>query len=321
MLGVERHRLGQLAALAIEPVEALRGIVAQLAGACHIVGRLGKPPGQLLLAPLGVPFLALQARPLGLEATERRGADRLGFAQGLQRDRGVVMPPGGLGQGAGRLGEQPHHAFESLRFTLDDGGGLGPAGMELHRLEAADRCRQLLVPHGLAGLALQAVELLGQLADDIVEPGEIVLGGLELQLGIMAAGVEPGDAGCLLQNAAARLGLGIDDLADLALADERRRAGAGRGVGEQQLDVAGADFAAVDAIGRAALAVDAARHLDHVAVVEAGRRQALGIVDGDRDLGDIARRARGGTGEDDVVHSRGAHALVRALAHHPAQGL
>ena len=50
--------------------------------------------------------------------------------------------------------------------------------------------------------------------------------------------------------------LGGDDGADLALADQRRRVGAGRGIGEQQGDVLGADVAAVDPIGRAGAALD-----------------------------------------------------------------
>src|SRR5690606_15058903 len=97
---------------------------------------------------------------------------------------------------------------------------------------------------------------------------------------------------------AALLGLGVDDLGDLALAHERRGAGAGGGVLEQDLDVAGADLAAVDAVGGAGLALDAARYLDQVAVVPLGRRLSRGVVEEDRDLGDIARGTRGGAGED-----------------------
>ena len=91
----------------------------------------------------------------------------------------------------------------------------------------------------------------------------------------MAAAVQAGDAGGVLENAAALLGLGVDDFADLPLPDERRRARAGRCILEQDLDVAGARLAAVDAIGRARLALDAARDLDLIAVVELGRRLAL----------------------------------------------
>ena len=56
-------------------------------------------------------------------------------------------------------------------------------------------------------------------------------------------------------------------------------------------------------------------------VVEGGGRAAVGIVEQEADLGDVARGPLAGAGEDDVVHPRAAHRLERALAHHPAQGL
>ena len=88
---------------------------------------------------------------------------------------------------------------------------------------------------------------------------------LQAQLGLVAAAVQAGDAGRILQDAAALLGLGVDDLADLALAHQRRRACARRGVLEQDAHVAGAHLLAVDAIGRARLALDAARDLQRLA--------------------------------------------------------
>ena len=85
----------------------------------------------------------------------------------------------------------------------------------------------------------------------VVEPLEILLGGAQPQLGLVAAGVQAGDAGRLFEQRAARLRLGLDQLADAALPDHRGRARAGRLVGEQQLHVLGARFLAVDAVDRA----------------------------------------------------------------------
>src|SRR3546814_2091235 len=73
-----------------------------------------------------------------------------------------------------------------------------------------------------------------------------------------------GDAGGLLQQVAAVLRLGIDDGADAALAHQRRRMGAGGGVGEQELHVAGAHVLAVHPVDRAGTPLDAAHHLDLV---------------------------------------------------------
>ena len=170
--------------------------------------------------------------------------------------------------------------------------GQRPAQMQQRRLGLADVGRQVLEARGLARLALQAFDLAFELADDVVEPFEVLLGGAQPQLGLVAAGVQAGNAGRLFEQRAARLRLGLDQLADAALPDHRGRAGAGRLVGEQQLHVLGARFLAVDAVDRAGLALDAARHLQFVGVVEGGGRGAVGIVEEQRDFGGVARRPR-----------------------------
>ena len=104
----------------------------------------------------------------------------------------------------------------------------------------------------------ETLDLLSELADHVVQPFQIVLGGPEPQLRLVPAGVQAGDARRLLQHAAPLLRLGGNDLADLALMDERRRARARRGVGEQQLHVAGTHLAPVHPIGRTVLALDPA---------------------------------------------------------------
>ena len=149
---------------------------------------------------------------------------------------------------------------------------------------------QLLVAPRLPGLALQALDLRVELAQDVVEAGEIAFGRPQAQLRLVPAAVQAGDAGRVLQDAAALLGLGIDELADLPLPHQRRRAGAGGGVLEQDAHVAGAHLPAVDAVGRARLALDAARHLERVVAVELGRRLAVRVVDEDRHFRRVARR-------------------------------
>ena len=193
--------------------------------------------------------------------------------------------------------------------------------MQQRRLGLADVGRQVLEARRLPRLALQAFDLAFELADDVVEPLEVLLGGAQPQFGLVAARVQAGNAGGLFQQRAARLRLGLDQFADAALPDHRGRTRAGRLVGEQQLHVLGARFLAVDAIDRARLALDAARHLQFVGVVEGGGRGAVGIVEEQRDFGGVARRPRAGAGEDHVVHAGRAHVLVGAFAHHPAQRL
>ena len=69
---------------------------------------------------------------------------------------------------------------------------------------------------------------------------------------------------------------------------------AGRGVGEQQRDVLGADVAAVDPIGGAGAALDPAGDLD---LADRRQRDVAGMspalaLDQQRHFGEVARRAR-----------------------------
>ena len=199
--------------------------------------------------------------------------------------------------------------------------GLQPAQMEQRGLGLAHLGGDFAETNGLARLLLQPVDLAGQLPDHVLDAGEVGLGRLQPQLGFVAAGMQSGDAGGVFQHAAALFGLRLNDLADLALVNQRRRTRAGGGVGKQDLHVAGADVAAVDAIGRAGLALDAARDLKKLAIIDCGRRRAIGIVDRHDNFGVVARRAVAGTGEDHRIHVGGAQRFVRGFAHRPAQRL
>ena len=155
--------------------------------------------------------------------------------------------------------------------------------------------------------------LLGQ---QFVEPLEIGFGRAQLLLGVLAPGVQAGNARRFLQHHPPLDRLGGDHRADPALADQRRRMGAGRGVGEQQRDVLLADVAAVDPVGRAGAALDPAGDL--ALAVGLVVRLARFALDQQRDFGEVARRPGRGAGEDDVLHPAAAQRLGGAFAHHPA---
>ena len=199
------------------------------------------------------------------------------------------------------------------------GGRGGPTQVVERRLGFSHLLRDRAVADCLLCLLFQAVDLGGQLADHILQPQQIGFRGLQPEFRFVPAGMQAGDAGGLFQHAAALLGLGLDDLADAALMHQCRRARAGRGVGEQDLHVAGAHLAAVDAVSRTCFALDAPRDVDGILIVKRGRRRARGIVDRNPDLGIVAGRAVIGAGENHLVHRGGAHRLVRGLAHYPAQ--
>ena len=112
--------------------------------------------------------------------------------------------------------------------------GLGPAGVEQPRLDRADLLGQLAIAFGRPRLAAQLGRALLLVGQDFAEPREIGFGRAQFLLGILAPRVKAGNARRFLEQQPALDRLGGDDRADLALADERRRMGAGRGIGEQQ---------------------------------------------------------------------------------------
>ncbi len=174
---------------------------------------------------------------------------------------------------------------------------------------------------GLTGLTGELLQLVRQLLDHIIHAGEVLLGAVQLQLGLVAALIKTRDTGSLFKDAAARAGLGVDELGNLPLPHERRRMGTRRSIGKKHLHIAGADLFGTDLVGRARVAGDAADDFEVIDIVEARRREALGIVDMKRDLGVIAGRPRGRAGENHVFHAATAHRGGPVLAHHPAQRL
>ena len=135
----------------------------------------------------------------------------------------------------------------------------------------------------------------------------------------MAPAGETRGSGGVFQYTAALLGLGVDQFGDLTLAHEGRRAGTSSGVLKENFDIFGARFSAINAIGRARLALNMPHDFERVAIVEPGGRTAGRVVDEQGHGSVVASRPRGGAGKDHVVHGSGAHGLVRGLAHSPAQ--
>ena len=90
--------------------------------------------------------------------------------------------------------------------------------MQKEGFGGADFARNILIPPCLPGLALQGFRLALQLAKHVAQAFHVAFGGLQAQFGFMAARVQSGDAGSVFENAAALLGLRIDDFADLPLA-------------------------------------------------------------------------------------------------------
>ena len=92
-----------------------------------------------------------------------------------------------------------------------------PAQMKQQRFGAAHLAGNVAVAHRLPRLGLQRRDLGGKLADDVFDPRQILLGGLEPQFRFVAARMQAGNAGRFFQHAPALVRPRLDDLADAAL--------------------------------------------------------------------------------------------------------
>ena len=200
--------------------------------------------------------------------------------------------------------------------------GLGHEGdvpqAEQHPIDA----RQLLaggaVATGLARLTLEALELLLHLVNDVVHAEEVLLGRVELDLGLLPACLVLGDAGRFFDQGAPIGGLARQDETDLALLDDGVGLGAEAGVHEQLVDVPQAADVAVHEVLALAAAVEATGDRGLWRIVRARHLQPgdlqvhLGHLQGLTCLAAV---------EDHVFHGRPAEALGALLAQHPRDGV
>ena len=126
------------------------------------------------------------------------------------------------------------------------------------------------------------------------------------------------EAGRLLDQQAAVLGLGGDDRLHAALGDDRVRLLAQAGVRERLEDVDQPAPRAVDAVLAVAGAVQAAHDRE---LGELDRQRAVGVVDDHLDLGGGAGLLAAGPAKDDVLHGLAAHCERGLLAHRPQHGV
>ncbi len=247
---------------------------------------------------------------------------RLGFGFPQRRQPGRKFRGASAGR-QGRLGCRADRLPSSLQRRLGLGAcGFRPSPLNRQQLgfRLADRPRDVPVPAGLARLPLQPGKLRFQLPAQVFGTRQVRLRGPQLQLRLVPAGVQAGDPRRFLQHRPAVFGFGTDQRADATLTDHRRSPRARRQVGEQRLHVTRPHVPPVDPIGAAGPALDAADDLQFRLLVERRRRGAFGLVQRQRDLGDVAGRPAGGTGEDHVLHLTAAQAAGARLAHRPAQG-
>ena len=175
-----------------------------------------------------------------------------------------------------------------------------------------------VVARGDFGLLLELLEVAVEFAQDVFDPREVLARVAEAVLGLAAALLVLGDAGRLFEEEPQLLGLGLDDPADRALADDRVGARTEAGAEEHVLHVAPAHRLVVDVVARVAVArqhpLD--RDLGELRPLAAGA--VVGVVEHQLDAGAAGLLARGGAVEDHVLHRLAAQLGGARFAEHPA---
>ena len=298
LLLAQRGRLGvQFAGI---PARPGRGLVSGQQG-MTLAGEVGHPAqsfGQRRELEPGVERRLEPGRMLLLVGVKRRllaaclSQQVLQFGPAGQGGRLVRLAALKCRRGTGEVvGQQPQPGVAQVRLDRR-----GPAG---------DRC-----------LPAQRAETAAQFAGEVHQPGQVDLHGLQLAEGLLLAPPVLEYPRGLLDERTARLGPGVQHLVELALADDHVHFPAQARVGEQFGDIEEPALVPVD--GVLALAGPEEQSADgHFCVVD--RERAIGVVDGEGDLGPAERRPGGGAGEDDVVHLAAAQALGALLAHDPGE--
>ena len=262
--------------------------------------------GPLALVGVGLPLLHLEADALGIHVLfpHLGGVALGGGIEGLQLGLGLLLLAEGL---------------------LIVGAELDPGGAEAVQLvhPQGDLQPPELVPEdqvlfGLLSLGPEGLHLELQLVDFVIDAHQVLLGALQLPLGLLLPVAVAGDAGGLLKDLPAVGALDGQDLVDLALADDGIALPAQAGVHEELVDILEPDGVAVDEV--LALPGAVVPPGDHdLALLH--REEVAGVVQHQGDLGKAQLLALGGAAEDDILHFPAPEGLGGLLPHDPADGV
>ena len=200
--------------------------------------------------------------------------------------------------------------------------GVGPDPLQTVQPDGDLQSPQLVpedqILFGLLALLPQGLHLELQLGDLVVDPHQILVGALQLPLGLLLPVSVAGDAGGLLKDLPAVGGLDGQNFVDLALADDGVALPAQARVHEQLVDVLQPDGTAVDIVLALAGAVvpPGDHHLGLLHVED-----MRGVVQHQRYLGVARLLALGGAAEDHVLHLAAPEGPGGLLPHDPADGV
>ncbi len=269
LLVVLGQPFGGLLALLLRPDGGLPALAAQRplrlaprveAGQLVVeVGDAAAERGHLLAVELDLLLRALDLEFVRVRAIAGSGGRRIGLGHFDAQPADVAFDLGeprlGGGFALARVGQPGARRLDGLRQVAEP-----PREQDL--LPAAQLVAQALVPSRLGRLTLQAAALLVDFEDDVVDAGEVLLRGLELQLRRPAPRLVLRDAGRFLDQHAPIGGPRREDQPDLALLDDRVGLGAQAGVHQQFVDVPEPALGAVNQVLALARPIEPAHQLD-----------------------------------------------------------
>ena len=180
---------------------------------------------------------------------------------------------------------------------------------------------EVAIALGVAGLALQAVQLPPEFVAQVVDSRQMFAGMGKAVVGLAATLPILGNASRLFEKGPQFVRLGVRQLADHALLDDRVAARAEAGAQKDAANVASATSAAVEVVGRLAVPRQFPAHGDfaecRVLTADAG----VLVVEQKLHRGHAGGLPRARTLEDHVHHRIAAQLLRGAFAHCPTHGV
>ena len=176
---------------------------------------------------------------------------------------------------------------------------------------------QRVVAQGNLSLLFKPFQVGIEFAQDIVNAGQVFARVVQAIGGFAAALLVFGDAGGFFEEQAQFLGLGLDDAADRALANDGVGTRPQPGAQKHVLHIAPAHRLVVQVIARIAVAAEHPLDGDFFKLAPLAAGAVVGIVKHQLDAGAAGRLARGGAAENHVLHRLAAQLGRLAFPQHP----
>ena len=170
-------------------------------------------------------------------------------------------------------------------------------------------------------LTMQALQLTFQLLTQIGQASQVFMSAADTSFGFAAALLVFGDAGRLFDEVTQVFRLGLDQLGDHALLDDRIAAWPQTGTQEDVGDVAPTTFHTVEKVCVLSVTRHPPADRDFCERRVFAQQRTVRVIEDQFDAGLGHWLAGVRAVEDDIGHRLAAQVLRRAFAHHPAHGI